>query len=51
MRRACSKIRREEECILDIGEKDRRKETNGRQRHRWVDNIKMDLKRIGWGDM
>jgi ERCC4-type nuclease len=23
----------------------------GRPRHRWVDNIKMDLKEIGWGDM
>jgi hypothetical protein len=21
----------------------------GRQRHRWVDNIKMDLRGIGWG--
>jgi hypothetical protein len=21
----------------------------GRQRHRWVDNIKMDLVEIGWG--
>jgi hypothetical protein len=23
----------------------------GRPRHRWVDNIKMDLKEIGWGGM
>jgi hypothetical protein len=23
----------------------------GRQRHRWVDNIKMNLSEIGWGDM
>jgi hypothetical protein len=23
----------------------------GRQRHRWVDNIKMDLREIGWGSM
>jgi hypothetical protein len=22
-----------------------------RQRRRWVDNIKMDLRGIGWGDM
>jgi hypothetical protein len=21
----------------------------GRSRHRWVDNIKMDLKEVGWG--
>jgi hypothetical protein len=23
----------------------------GRSRRRWVDNIKMDLGRMGWGDM
>jgi hypothetical protein len=23
----------------------------GRPRHRWVDNIKMDLRGIGWGAM
>jgi hypothetical protein len=23
----------------------------GRPRHMWVDNIKMDLRKIGWGDM
>jgi hypothetical protein len=23
----------------------------GRPRHRWVDNIKMDLREIGWDDM
>jgi hypothetical protein len=23
----------------------------GRSRHRWVDNIKMDLREIGWGGM
>jgi hypothetical protein len=23
----------------------------GRPRHRWVDNIKMDLRGIGWGGM
>jgi hypothetical protein len=23
----------------------------GRQRHRWVDNINMDLTEIGWGGM
>jgi hypothetical protein len=22
-----------------------------RPRHRWVDNIKLDLREIGWGDM
>jgi hypothetical protein len=23
----------------------------GRPRHKWEDNIKMDLREIGWGDM
>jgi hypothetical protein len=23
----------------------------GRQRRRWVDNIKMDLEEVGWGDV
>jgi hypothetical protein len=23
----------------------------GRQRHRWLDNIKMDLREVGWGGM
>jgi hypothetical protein len=23
----------------------------GRARYRWVDNIKMDVREIGWGDM
>jgi hypothetical protein len=33
---------REEESIYDIGGKARR------QRRRWVDNNKMDLREIGW---
>jgi hypothetical protein len=27
------------------------KETTGKPRRRWVDNIKMDLRDIGWDDM
>jgi hypothetical protein len=27
------------------------KRSIGRKRHRWVDNIKMDLREIGWGGM
>jgi hypothetical protein len=38
----------DEECIWAIGGKTRRKETAGRPRHRWLDNIKMDLGEIGW---
>jgi hypothetical protein len=37
----------EEECIWDFGAKARSKESLGRPRHRWEDNIKMDLKEIG----
>jgi hypothetical protein len=36
---------------LDIGGKARKKEPLGRLRRRWVDNIKMDLREIGWGVM
>jgi hypothetical protein len=31
--------------------KARRKETPGRPRRRWVDNIKMDFREIRWGGM
>jgi hypothetical protein len=37
-----------EECIQDFGGKARRKETLGRPKRRWVDNIKMDLREIRW---
>jgi hypothetical protein len=45
---ACSTTE-EEECIQDTGGKARRKETLGRTTRRWVDNIKMGLREIGWG--
>jgi hypothetical protein len=40
----------ENECLWDIDGKAEGKRPLGRPRHRWVDNIKMDLKRdrIGW---
>jgi hypothetical protein len=41
---------RQTECIQDIGGK-ARKRPIGRPSHRWVDNIKMDLREIGWGGM
>jgi hypothetical protein len=31
--------------------KSERKRPLGRQRHNWVDNIKINLSAIGWGDM
>jgi hypothetical protein len=48
MGRACS-ANGPKECIYDIGGKARRKEQIGRQRPKWVDNIKMDFRVIGWG--
>jgi hypothetical protein len=41
----------EEECIQHTGGKARRKGTLGRPRRRWVDSIKMDLRKLGWGGM
>jgi hypothetical protein len=37
----------EVECIYDIGGKARSKPL-GRPRRRWVDNIKIDLREMGW---
>jgi hypothetical protein len=39
------------ERIYDFGRKSRNKEPLGRPRRRWVDNIEMDLREIGWGGM
>jgi hypothetical protein len=41
----------EEECMYDIGWKARRKETTKDLRCRVVDNIKLDLREIGWCGM
>jgi hypothetical protein len=49
MGRTCSTHGREEECIHGFGGKARRKENT--RRPRWEDNIKTDLREIGWGDM
>jgi hypothetical protein len=46
MDRACSTNGGEEECLWDIGGK-----PLGRTRRRWVDNIKLDLREIGWDGM
>jgi hypothetical protein len=47
----CSTTGGEEECIKDVGGKARRKEPLGRPKRRWVDNIKMDLRVVGWDGM
>jgi hypothetical protein len=36
-----------ERCLKGFGWEARRQETTGRPRHRWEDNIKMDLGEIG----
>jgi hypothetical protein len=51
MGRACNTNGGEDECIKAIGGKARRKRPLGRTRRRWVDNIKMNLREIGWDDM
>jgi hypothetical protein len=38
-------------CSTNGTKKARRKETTRKQRGRWVDNIKMDLRGIGWDGM
>jgi hypothetical protein len=37
-----------EKCIQGLVEKPEGKRPLGRHRHRWEDNITMDLKEIGW---
>jgi hypothetical protein len=39
------------DCIQDVDEKARRKETAGKPRRMWVNNIKMDLREIEWDGM
>jgi hypothetical protein len=41
----------EEERVYIIGGKARGKEPLGRPRRRWVDNIRMYLGEVGWGDV
>jgi hypothetical protein len=48
---ACSTNGGEEERLTIIGGKARGKEPLGKPRRRWVDNIRMDLGEVGWGDM
>jgi len=35
-------------CIQGFGGKPERKNPLGRLRHRWEDNIKIDLQEVGW---
>jgi hypothetical protein len=51
MCRACSTNGGEEECIRCLVGNPKGKRLLGRPRHRWVDNIRMDLLELGWGDV
>jgi hypothetical protein len=46
---ACSKYGGKEKCIQDFGGRPEGRQPLGRPRHRWEDNIKMDLQEVGWG--
>jgi hypothetical protein len=48
---SCSRNGGEEEHVEVIGGKARGKEPLGRPRRRWVDNSKVDLGEVGWGDV
>jgi hypothetical protein len=47
--KVCSTYEEEEKCIEDFGGKARWKRTLGRLRRRWVNIIKINVKKIGWG--
>jgi hypothetical protein len=47
---ACSSYGGEERCIYRVLEgRPEGRIALGRQRHRWEDNIKIDLLEVGWG--
>jgi hypothetical protein len=48
---SCSTNAGEEESLRIIVGKPEGKRPLGRPRCRWVDNIRMDLGEVGWGDM
>jgi hypothetical protein len=48
---ACSKNGPNRNAYKKLGGKPEVKRPVGRPRRRWVDNIKMDLREIGWGVM
>jgi hypothetical protein len=52
MGRACSTNGEEDECIyrIFVGNPEGKRPL-GKLRRRWVDNIKMDLREIGWDGM
>jgi hypothetical protein len=51
MGRSCSTNGGEEERVQVIGKKLTGKETTRKTRRRWVDNIRMDVVEVVWGDV
>jgi hypothetical protein len=51
MSRTCSTHGREEECIYGFEGKARRMTPLGRPGRKWKNNVKTDLRKIGWGGM
>ena len=49
MGEACGTYGGRERCAQDFGGETRGKETIGRPRRKWEDNIKMDLQEVGRG--
>jgi hypothetical protein len=47
----CSSNREKGNAYRLLVGKSEGKEPLGRPRHRWVDNIRMDLGEVGWGDV
>jgi hypothetical protein len=48
MGKACSTHGREAKCIRNFGRKSRTGNSTRKSRHAWKDNIRMDLREIGW---
>jgi hypothetical protein len=51
MSRACSTSGAKRNAYRIFVENPEAKRLLGRPRHRWMDNIKIDLRKIGWGGM
>jgi hypothetical protein len=49
--RVCNKMGENRNAYRILVGKPERKRPLGRLRRRWVNNVKMDLREIGWGDM
>jgi hypothetical protein len=48
---ACSTLERDEKYIQNFGLKYEGKRSRGRHRHRWEDNVRIDLRKVEWEDV